>query len=348
MIANRRTLIAVSLIIISLIAPLSQGSAAPPHQTTTITYNTVVTGQIFDNDEEDSWVFNGQEGELILIDMRATDPNLDTYLTFMGPSGNTLMTDDDGGEGYNSRIGPFTLPASGEYTIIAARYSGIGAYTLELTNLTTVPTIAPGKPLVGVVNAERPTNYFLLDTTTSDDVIMWRVEISDDQLYSDPHLSILGPNGLISSNEMQFDTSYLDPVVPLPGQPQLIMVSWNEADSGGPYEIVIHSSELELLNAISTQTGSFDYESSTQSHYFQAEADQQVRITVRTDDDISPAIEVTSLDYSAYLIYTDSVYIRDFSVTLDIPETTLYVVEVHNGTYDRTGTYTIEFEVIDG
>ena len=217
MFAYRRTVFTLTLtLVLSLIGPLATSAAAPPAQAdNVITYNVMVTGQIFDNDEEDIWVFNGQAGELVLIDMRAIDPDLDTYLTLTDATGNTLMTDDDGGEGYNSRIGPYTLPDNGEYTIIAGRYGGMGAYSLELTNLSTVPTIALNKPLVGVVNADQPSNYFLLDNTNNEELAMWRVEVQDDQLYSDPVLSVLGTGGVISSNELQDDTSYLDPVVPL-------------------------------------------------------------------------------------------------------------------------------------
>jgi uncharacterized protein (TIGR03437 family) len=64
---------------------------------------------------------------------------VDSYLYLVGPNGQVIASDDDGGGRPNSRIpagtGTLTLPASGTYTIEATTFSASeqGAFTLTLT-----------------------------------------------------------------------------------------------------------------------------------------------------------------------------------------------------------------------
>jgi len=151
---------------LALSTGLSPASAAPLLQSgSRIAYNETVHGTITESSPEQQWSFTGHAGDLVLIDLHADSiSSLDTYLTLLDANGSTLMSDDDSGDSTNSRIGPYALPAEGSYTIVAGRYSGSGAYTLELKDLRTIPVLVPEKPLVGVVNAGDPSDYFLIDT----------------------------------------------------------------------------------------------------------------------------------------------------------------------------------------
>ena len=91
--------------------------------------------RLSDNSFFDSYTFNGTAGQQIAIEM--SSPNFDTFLFLLGPNG-LEVDDDDGGDGFNSRIpadsGFFTLPSSGTYTILANSFAPniTGGYTLRL------------------------------------------------------------------------------------------------------------------------------------------------------------------------------------------------------------------------
>ena len=74
--------------------------------------------------------------------MNNTSGTLDPSLYLIGPQGNQVAANDDAvaGENTNSLISNLTLPADGQYIIIAthfgARYGGTtGTYSLTLTKL---------------------------------------------------------------------------------------------------------------------------------------------------------------------------------------------------------------------
>ena len=86
-----------------------------------------------DNSPYDEYTFEAGEGWNITAEMRSDA--FDTYLWLIGPSGNSLMQDDDGlGEGTNSRI-TYTAPERGTYTVRCNSYDGQGrgAYTVHVT-----------------------------------------------------------------------------------------------------------------------------------------------------------------------------------------------------------------------
>lgn len=78
------------------------------------------------------WTFYASAGDRATIDLIASGSGFDTYLELVGLDGTTLTTDDDGGDGLNSRITGYYLSRSGTYTIVARPYSGSGSYTLYL------------------------------------------------------------------------------------------------------------------------------------------------------------------------------------------------------------------------
>lgn len=80
----------------------------------------------------DTYVFRGQRGQRVTIGMRSDD--FDSYLTVGSLSGGrfvALVSDDDGGDRYNSAL-EVVLPATGEYAIRANSVEGgeTGAYQL--------------------------------------------------------------------------------------------------------------------------------------------------------------------------------------------------------------------------
>ncbi len=315
---------------------------------THIAYGDVVRGQVDDNVPEQLWQFDGQAGDIVVIDMRADSINsLDTYLTLIDPSGVSLMTDDDGGDNVNARIGPFTLTDTGLYSIYASRYSGSGDYSLALQNLATVAALALNKELIGHVSASAPTEYFSLDVAGSEDMLL-RLQVSDDDVYYDPYMSFYGPNGLIATSEATYDTSALDPIPVRPGESYTIAVGWNSSSAGGAYQLLLTESTVTLLEPGAPQTGSLNYDTETQSHFFRGQSDQNMRITVSTTDEIPLALSVQTTDNMSSLFYSYGDSTHEISIVVVIPQDTVYRIDVSDNLYTGIeGTYTIETEIVD-
>jgi hypothetical protein len=121
-----------------------------------LTLSTPTNGRLTSG-EGDLWTFTGREGDILTISLNSTD--FDTILNLYAPGGELLQVNDDGGEGTNSQIDFFRVPAGGEYTVWARSYnaSASGAYTLTVTpsgelqlapsqggGLTAQPTFPPG------------------------------------------------------------------------------------------------------------------------------------------------------------------------------------------------------------
>ncbi len=195
-------------------------ASRPAAQSSRIQYNETVQSEIAENATEEQWEFDGHTGDLILIDMRADGSNLDTYLTLLDPFGNPLLSDDDSGEGLNSRIGPYRLPSDGIYTILAGRYGGSGGYLLELKNLSTLPDDHPWQTpgrRGGFVAAHRLFSAAPGDERKS----CGSLAVTDDQLNSDPYLALYGRPGC-SPAPKSTAASSIDPIVPLSDETYIV------------------------------------------------------------------------------------------------------------------------------
>jgi hypothetical protein len=110
-------------------APTQRGGRATAVPTTvpaaddnTLEFGGKVTGELNADTPSAEYTFEGEEGQLVVITLVAD--GFDTFLQLIGPSGDQLTVDDDSGPGdLNSRIGPYPLPDTGTYTIVADSYS---------------------------------------------------------------------------------------------------------------------------------------------------------------------------------------------------------------------------------
>jgi hypothetical protein len=81
--------------------------------------------------EAHDWTFDGEAGQSVTIDVMAqgdTDPRA----RLIDPSGDLLVEDDDGGDGYNARI-VTTLPETGTYTVRVDVFT-VGTYSIQITS----------------------------------------------------------------------------------------------------------------------------------------------------------------------------------------------------------------------
>ncbi len=79
----------------------------------------------------DTWSFYGYQEQVLTFDLFSAD--FDTYIEVYDPYGSLIGSDDDGGEGLNSRL-ILTLPLEGTYTLIARGYqmTASGSYTISI------------------------------------------------------------------------------------------------------------------------------------------------------------------------------------------------------------------------
>lgn len=77
------------------------------------------------------YTFYGEEGDTVTIGMTQITDALDPYLVLLGPAGQLIAIDDDGGEvGFSSLMQDVTLPVTGDYFLLASSYNYITNYTI--------------------------------------------------------------------------------------------------------------------------------------------------------------------------------------------------------------------------
>lgn len=77
-----------------------------------------------------AWEIRGRAGQSVVVEL-LSDP-LDPYLSVVGPGMDGALTDDDGGEGLNSRL-CFSFPETGTYRIVASALGQrTGPFTLSV------------------------------------------------------------------------------------------------------------------------------------------------------------------------------------------------------------------------
>ena len=129
---------------INTFTPVPTATIEPANTGVSIEYGeTGIIGLIQGESRIIEYVFEGQAGDEINIQMISTTGTLDTYLYLFDPNNVLLVENDDDleGDGTDSFIHNFILPATGTYTILATRFdrgdeSSTGAFELILTSVT--------------------------------------------------------------------------------------------------------------------------------------------------------------------------------------------------------------------
>lgn len=133
-----------------------------------LNYDALQSGTITEQIGVETYTFRGDAGDVISIQMSAMSGNLDTRLLLSDNLGSILDNNDDdlAANSFDSFIARYTLPRSGYYTILAARYQAadaeptMGDYRIKLT--LDEPNV-PGRiaPIYGVLSI--PDSTTLLD-----------------------------------------------------------------------------------------------------------------------------------------------------------------------------------------
>ncbi len=97
-----------------------------------ISYGDTSQGSVLVASETVRYSFTGVAGDI--VDIALSSDDFDTYLE-LHFEGESIVVNDDGGGGLNSRIEGFFLPADGDYTIVARAFdSDTGSFVLSLAS----------------------------------------------------------------------------------------------------------------------------------------------------------------------------------------------------------------------
>jgi hypothetical protein len=153
--APRTAAAAAAALALALIVVPGRPAAAQ----TQITFGQAHQGQLTAADRRlndgsafDEYVFFGQSGQTIVVDMISSD--FDTYLLLWNQNGQELANDDDSGEGVNAQL-TYTLPYTGSYRIIANSYSSglrTGNYVLSLRLQGAAVALGQPQPITPAAN----------------------------------------------------------------------------------------------------------------------------------------------------------------------------------------------------
>lgn len=168
-------------------------------------------------DERSLWQFEGQAGDFVSIAMDGIDGDVDAYLELLDANGTSLSENDDGGDGWNSRL-VYPLPASGRYFVRTTSIGAAGRYELTLTRVDAA-TLRLGDTVTGTT-AERPTWAF--EGSTGEIVT---VDLKGASELFDPYLTLVDPSGATLAEDddsgqgfMSYDARIRPLVLPAEGR----------------------------------------------------------------------------------------------------------------------------------
>ncbi|MCY4465784.1 MAG: PPC domain-containing protein [Chloroflexi bacterium] len=140
-----------------------------------IAYGESVIGSLDNQHVSRYYSFTAEAGDLVSIDLeRGGSGDLDAYVTLADIDFQSLIEDDDSGEGQNARIADYRIPTNGRYHIIATRYEGAtgptsGEFRLALDILDTpflelppdTATLNYGTSVTGQISADNPDDLYV-------------------------------------------------------------------------------------------------------------------------------------------------------------------------------------------
>jgi hypothetical protein len=279
--------------------------------------------------------FTGEAGETVII--RLTSEDFDGYLILEDADGNMLSQNDDGAGDFNPQIGPYTLPYSGEYVVVATsyNYSSLGTPTAGDFNLTIesisldIPTVDLGtgsQVTSGRLTADTPSVNYTFSGQEGETIL-----ISQDSPDFDTYLVLQDDSGseLISSDDAAGTTnSQIGPyTLPYSGSYTVVASSYSFRSLGesidGQYTLRIERVTVSAITYGATSTLDLNPTSSVQSLAFDAQAGDVISVLV--DGAVDTVLTIT--DPQGFVVITDD----DGGVGFN-PEISRYVVPT-NGTY---------------
>lgn len=364
---------AIAAAVLLLFAPV--GAMA---QVTHLAMGQSVSGTISSDDPRlagghnyDVYAFSGTAGEMVSVGL--SSPSFDTYLVLSRNDGvitEEVATNDDGGEGTDSRI-THTLPTSGSYLVVVRGLmaDATGRYTLQLDRIvegeTTVRTIAPGESRVGELDSQ--------DAFTSDfahyEIFTFagrageRVSVSMRSEHFDTYLAVGGWDGqslaVLETNDDGFSDgtdSRLTLALPRDGTYGIRATSLS-GQRTGPFVVSLESlgatrevaavsirSGETLIGELSVRDGQLGDGSFYDLYSYTGRAGERVTVTVRSDDFdtwLSVGTPEGAGGFTELEFDDDGAGGTDSRVTLTVPSGGRLLIRANSLIEGATGRYSI-------
>jgi hypothetical protein len=243
----------------------------------------------FDNPEEE-YSFSASAGDVVTITLESLD--FDSYLFLYDSSGFELQYDDDSAGNLNSRVGPYEIPADGDYTIRASSFGYVnnsesesGSYTLTLS-AAEVRAIEYTQEISDEITA---TNPFFVYTFTAEqgDVISVSLNTSSASVY----ISLADEDDSFS-RETFGGSDILGPItVASTGQYTLTVETYDPSEEA-VFTILVDQVTPEEIAYNETVTTDFTGKSS-RFYTFEGETGDTLNILVQSDGSVDTQIAVT-------------------------------------------------------
>ena len=332
----------------------------------------------------DTWRVQGRAGQQLTIRLSSSD--FDPYLLVRGPGTYTQDNDDDATErgSRNSRL-DLTLPADGEYRVIATSYrSGeSGAYTISLQGSGAAAPAAPvaaapqtsGRLQIGRLMPGRLENGDgqlrsgeFVDAYSFQGARGQRLELRLNSTEFDPYVQINGPGNFSQYNDDDVDggTSNAHLIVTLPadGVYQVMATSYRPGETGA-YQLTATATmavaagagvaaaaarltlDRPVMGSLQTSDDSLPTGEFVDRFRFEAQAGQRI------------ALDMTSTELDSYVLLVSPSGrqeenddaregVNDARLETVLTETGTYAVMATSYQRGMTGTYRLSLSPLDG
>ncbi|MBC7810547.1 MAG: PPC domain-containing protein [Burkholderiales bacterium] len=298
-----------------------------------IEYTQVIDAELTTAQLTALYTFRATAGDVITVSMDSDA--FDSYLELSDAAdpSYSLISDDDGGGGLNSMIGPFTVPFTGSFLISASSLSNsdVGAFTLRL-NRVELSEIAFGDTVETELSEDIPALYFGFDGSTGDVI---DVDVESDGAV-DTVVSIKGPDnyeiGYDDDSGDNFDPEIRSLVLNQTGRYTLVVQPYADGDFGA-FSVTITQSELASLDD-GPQTVRLNDKQYQGVLSFEGVAGETVRLSFDSSSDSTfsqPTITVTQ--GGTEIAYVSTTSVTDVAFSITIPSDGEVIVQIDDYSY---------------
>lgn len=273
-------IVSLTLLLVLMALPLTAGAqAAEP-----IAIGDSLEGTLTEADSQALYEFEATAGQTISITLSSSD--FDAYLLLQVGDGNVIASDDDSAGSLNSRIGAFTIPEDGTYTIVATSYSAYynsgatpGDFTLSLAEFET-RSIEYTQTVDAELTDEELVAYYTFSGQEGDTVII-RLNSSD----FDSYLRLSDAGGELMSNDDGGGNlnALIGPyVLPATGTYTIAASSLSQSATGS-YTLSLERVELNIIDYGDEVEGELG--KNTAAVYFSFEGTSGDVVSIEVDSD---------------------------------------------------------------
>jgi hypothetical protein len=270
---------------------------AQPETSEPIAIGDTVEGQLTEDLPTIAYAFEAVQDQVITINLVSED--FDCYLTLQNADGEVLATDDDGGGDLDSEITSFSIPADGEYYILAQSYAssqgGVepGAFTLSIEEAST-SLLEYGMSIEGELTEREPFVYYNFRGNQGDTVLITMIGDTGLDSYLSLYRGTDTSTLLISNDDGAGNLhSLIGPYsLPADGIYTLEATSFSRA-APGTFTLTIERAEVILLEYGDSVEGGIEEQRPFLYYQFEATAGDIVDVLAEGGAEVGTSLVLT-------------------------------------------------------